>query len=68
MNLLARFMALASMTDAQMAEKVGCDRSTIAHARNGTRIPKSRMLRRAIAQATDGAVPEESWEEPADAA
>lgn len=52
---LAQYMALYGLRDAEMAKRVGCDRTTITCLRNGAKIPSMTMACR-IANATGGQV------------
>lgn len=52
---LREYMKLNSITDAEMALRIGCSRSAVLKWRYGDRIPRADQLRR-IAAITDGAV------------
>lgn len=52
---LADYMEMAGVTDEELAEKIGLDRSTVTRLRNGRAVPSFRSLER-IHVATRGAV------------
>ena len=52
---LSEYLSEAGLTDAQFAEKLGVNRSTVTRIRNGTHPPSMRTVIR-IAEATDGKV------------
>ena len=53
------FMAAQNLTDGQMAEIIGCDRSYVLKLRNG-KVPSPSMIRK-IAEKTGGEVQFDDW-------
>lgn len=51
---LARWMKEAAINDAQLAERVGCDRTTITRLRQGKTTPSLALVARILAEASGG--------------
>jgi transcriptional regulator with XRE-family HTH domain len=60
MNALHRYAAETAKTHAELAEEIGLSRSYVTEILSGTRRPGRKAIEK-IADATNGAVPAQSW-------
>lgn len=63
-ELFKRFVDGSGLSQTETARKLGCSTAAVSRILGGSRSP-CRRLALAIARLTEGAVPIESWDEPA---